>query len=80
MPNIVGLELEAAQAALTGAGVLNASAIGYFGSWPITVNWQTPAFAADTVLSQSVTAGNQVAANSPITLGVSIPKTAVAYP
>lgn len=39
MPNLYGLNLQEAEQALTLAGVLNQSALGYFGSWPISVQW-----------------------------------------
>jgi hypothetical protein len=41
MPNIVGLELPAAQLALQTAGVLVPASLGYFGAWPIGVSWVT---------------------------------------
>lgn len=40
MPNVVGEPLSEAQALLEGAGVLVPSAIGYFGTWPITAKWE----------------------------------------
>jgi len=39
MPNVVGLELQAAEKALQSAGVLVPSTLGYFGQWPITAKW-----------------------------------------
>lgn len=42
MPNLVGLNLQAAEAALESAGVINLSTLGYFGSCPITANWVAP--------------------------------------
>lgn len=39
MPNLYGLNLQEAQQALQAAGVLNLSALGYFGTSPISVLW-----------------------------------------
>lgn len=80
MPNVVGLQLGTAQATLQSAGVLVPSAIGYFGTWPITVKWQKSSYPLLTVLSQSVNSGNTVAANAPLSLGVAQVAVSVAYP
>ena len=79
MPNVVGLRLEDAQNSLTTAGVLVPSSIGYFGTWPITVNWTT-ATPFDVVTAQSPASSTTVTANSAVTLTVSNPKLGVVYP
>lgn len=69
MPNLVGLELSAAQAALQATGVLNLSSIGYFGNWPITVQWVSEALAslwtADTSL---ITADSDITVDTSMAL------------
>lgn len=80
MPNLVGLELYSAQAALQSAGILVPASIGYFGIWPIGVLWQKSTFPSATVLTQSIASGNPTTVNTPLTLGVSQYRTAVAYP
>lgn len=80
MPNIVGLELPAAQLDLQNAGVLVPGSIGYFGTWPITVKWGASASAVNVVTAQSPASGGNVAANSAVTLSVSEPKVGVVYP
>jgi len=79
MPNVVGLGLSAAQIALEAAGVLDLGSIGYFGTWPITVNWTT-ATPFDVVSAQSPDSGATVSANSAVTLTVNNPKLGVVYP
>lgn len=80
MPNVVGLELAAAEASLTTAGVLNTSTLGYFGTWPITAVWQSGAVAPTVVITQSPANGASVAVNASVTLHVAVPKISVAYP
>lgn len=80
MPNVVGLPFYTAQASLQAAGVLVPGSVGYFGTWPITPIWRQSSTPIYQVLSQSINAGNTVAANVPITLGVSEPKVAVIFP
>jgi hypothetical protein len=80
MPNVVGLELGTAQAALQAAGVLVLGAIGYFGTYPVSVSWRKSASPPLTVLSQSINSGNSVAANAALTLGVAQPPMAVVFP
>lgn len=79
MPNVVGLGLSDAQASLQTAGVLVTSSLGYFGTWPITINWQT-ASPFDIVTAQSPASSTTVTANSTVTLTVSNPKLGVVYP
>lgn len=79
MPNVVGLNLNAAQSSLQTAGVLVPSSLGYFGTWPITVNWRT-ASPFDIVTAQSPASSTNVTANSSVTLTVSNPKLGVVYP
>ncbi len=79
MPNVVGLGLSDAQASLQTAGVLVPSSIGYFGTWPITVNWTTGT-TFELVTAQSPASSTTVTANSAVTLTVNNPKLSVAYP
>jgi beta-lactam-binding protein with PASTA domain len=80
MPNLVGAELSATQAALQSAGVLNPNSLGYFGTWPITVKWQTSAAPKGTVTAQSPSSGANVGVNPAINLMVSSFPMASAYP
>lgn len=80
MPDVVGLGLDAAQASLQTAGVLDTSSLGYFGAWPITVNWSTSANRFDTVTAQSPSSGATVTANSAVTLTVTNKSLGVVYP
>lgn len=80
MPNVVGLELPAAQQALQSAGVLVLSSIGYFGTWPITVTWQRSTKPPSTVTAQSPANGANVAANAPVSLTAAEFPFGVAYP
>ncbi len=38
-PNVVGLPYSMAQEALEASGAVNPAALGYFGTWPITIQW-----------------------------------------
>lgn len=80
MPNLVGQELDNAQALLQAAGVLVPANIGYFGIWPITALWQQSILPPSTVLTQSVAQGATIAANAAISLGVSQPPISVCFP
>lgn len=79
MPNVVGMTLEDAQDSLKSSGVLVTSSIGYFGTWPITVNW-TATSPFDVVTGQSPASTTTVSANSSVTLTVSNPTLGVVYP
>lgn len=68
MPDVVGLELETAQGTLQTAGVIDPNSIGYFGTWPITVTWETLDYPGGTVTTQSPAAGVMVSVNPSITL------------
>lgn len=53
MPNIVGRDLQDATAMLEDAGVIDLSQIGYFGLWPLNVDWITDTQASpNTVIQQ----------------------------
>lgn len=54
MPNLIGLELSEAETSLQSAGVLNPNAIGYFGTWPIRVMWQSVGLAALILTADSI--------------------------
>ena len=79
MPNVVGLNLEAATLSLENAGVVVLSSIGYFGTWPISVTWQT-ASPFNNVTAQNPSQGATVTANSSVILTVNNPKQSIAYP
>lgn len=69
MPNVVGLQLPTAQAALQTNGVLVLTSLGYFSTWPITVTWKAgTGKVPGTVTAQNPSNGSQVAANSAIAL------------
>jgi beta-lactam-binding protein with PASTA domain len=80
MPNVVGLGIPAAQAALQSAGVLVLASIGYFDTWPVSVRWAPSANKPGTVTAQSPSNGANVAANAAIVLNVSEFRLGVAYP
>lgn len=80
MPNVVGLIYEDAQTSLITAGVLVPGSIGYFGTWPITINWIKSTKAVFFVTAQSPASTTTVTPNSSVTLTVSQPPFSVAYP
>ena len=80
MPNLIGMELSETQSVLQSSGVLDANAIGYFGTWPITVTWKSSASVKGTVTAQSPSSGATVAVNPSIALTVSDLPVAVVYP
>lgn len=79
MPNLVGLNLQEAEATLESAGVINLSTLGYFGVWPITATWVAGA-KAGIVQAQSPASSSQVVANSPIALTLGQYAVGVSYP
>lgn len=80
MPNLVGLGIPAAQAALQSAGVLVPASIGYFDTWPISVRWSPSANTPGTVTAQSPSNGATVAANAAVALTASEYRLGVVYP
>jgi hypothetical protein len=62
MPDLFGLGLAEAEDVLEAAGVVVPSAIGYFGTWPISVNWTEPLPANELFFADS----NLIDADSPI--------------
>ena len=80
MPNLIGMQLSGTQVALQAASVLNSNSIGYFGTWPIKVNWQPSASPKGTVTAQSPSSGATVAVNPSINLTVSDLPVGVVYP
>lgn len=80
MPNVVGLQIPAAQLALQNAGVLAPASIGYFGTWPISITWRQQAGTPGVVTAQSPTNGATVAANAAVTLTATEYRLGVAYP
>lgn len=80
MPNLIGLELPAAELALKNAGVLAPASLGFFGNWPISVTWVANSKAPGVILTQSPSASATVAANASVTLTASQPSMSIAYP
>lgn len=91
MPNVVGQNLGSAQTSLQTSGVLVPSAIGYFGTWPITITWTPPTATRQNldgaekpsyyvVTGQTPAANSAIAANGSVTLTVTSPFNSVAYP
>jgi hypothetical protein len=92
MPNVVGQYLWEAIQLLQNAGVFNPAAIGYFGTYPISVVWvplppeppvasgPTPASQPFWVIAQSITPNTLVAINAPIILNVWEPDKGVVFP
>lgn len=91
MPSVIGQNLGSAQASLITNGVLVPNSIGYFGMWPITVNWTPPTVIRPSldgtakpsyyvVTAQTPAANATIAANGSVTLTVTSPFTGVAYP
>lgn len=84
-PNVVGMLLPQAQQTLQDAGALVISEIGYFGKWPITINW-TGNFVAGTLIKPGVVIAQKPApltpikANAPIVLTVQSEPTSIATP
>ena len=72
MPNVLGLEYEAALASMVTAGV-RAVPLGYFQPDPVALQWlRDPRYASSVVLAQYPFAGTTgVVANAPATLLVS---------
>lgn len=80
MPNLIGLELAAAEKALETAGILVPASLGYFSAWPITVTWIASTSPPTVITAQSPAAAATVAANASVTLTASQPPISVAYP
>lgn len=80
MPNVVGLQIPAAQLALQNAGVLVPASIGYFGTWPITVRWLSQAGTPGVITAQSPANGVTVAANASVSLTATEYRVGVVYP
>lgn len=80
MPNVVGLELTEAETSLETAGVLNLAAIGYFGTWPITVDWIEAEVEPFFITAQSPAPNTTIGQNSTVTLTVANAPIGVVYP
>ncbi len=78
MPNVVGLEYEAALASMVTAGV-RVLPLGYFVTDPVTLDW-TVGGTPFVVTAQNPSSGAAVAANAAVALTVYAPPMAVAYP
>lgn len=80
MPDVVGLTLADAQASLQTAGVLDLTSLGYFSTWPVTVDWRTSSSPFETVTAQSPASSSTVTENSSVTLTVAAASVGVVYP
>ena len=88
MPNLVGLNIWEAMALLQSVGIFVPSAIGYFGTFPISVQWipvPVPPSPYDLkqdfiVTAQSLAAGLRAQVNQAIMLTVYEPAVGVAFP
>ncbi len=78
MPNVIGLEYEAALASMVTAGV-RVLPLGYFQVDPVTLTW-TPGSPPYVVSAQNPSASATVSANAAVALTVSAPAVSVAYP
>lgn len=81
MPNVVGLEYEAALVSLVAAGV-RVLPLGYFQTDPVTLSWiPRGAVGSGVVTAQSPASGtSNIAANSAVNLTVANYAVSVAYP
>lgn len=79
MPNVIGLEYEAALASMVTAGV-RVLPLGYFQTDPVILIWAKSSVSPNVVTAQAPWYGATLAANSAVTLTVSSPPMAVAYP
>lgn len=85
-PSVIGLPLQMAQQALQDAGVLVPAQIGYFGAWPITIDWVQSGVMAGTlmgpgiVIGQHPLAGSAIHVNAPVVLTVTEVPLSVATP
>lgn len=77
MPNVVGLEFQAALTAMVVAGV-RVLPLGYFQADPVTLTWVRSTVKPTFVTAQSPANGAVVAANSAATLTISAPPVSVA--
>lgn len=79
MPDVVGLEYEAALASMVSAGV-RVLPLGYFQTDPVILVWGPSSVPPNVVTAQNPAATTPVVANSSVTLTVSNPPLGVAYP
>ena len=79
MPNVIGLEYEAALASMVTAGV-RVLPLGYFQNDPVTLIWSAVSERPYVVSAQNPSASATVAANSAVSLTVSSPPMSVASP
>jgi hypothetical protein len=84
-PNLIGLPLAMAQQALEQSGALNPVALGYFGTWPITILWQS-AGPQGALMEPGIVTGQlpapftAITVNAPIVLTVTEAPVSVATP
>lgn len=85
-PNVVGLTVQMAQQSLEAAGALNPTRVGYFGNWPVSINWVQNGTSLGTlmnpgiVVAQSPAAGSVIHVNAPIVLTVNEVPVSLATP
>ena len=80
MPNVVGLLYEAALASMVTAGV-RVLPLGYFQVDPVVLTWaRSDTIKPNVVTGQTPNSGATLAANAAVTLAVSAPPMALAYP
>ncbi len=80
MPNVVGMNLQEAVQALEAATVLNTNYLGYFGQWPITVEWEPEAGPRGIIASQTPAANAEIAVNGAISVTVANYPVSIIYP
>jgi hypothetical protein len=87
MPTVTGQLLADAIALLQSSGVLVPASIGYFGTYPISAKWNRATIKNGAispipgiVTAQSISAGTNVSANTPVILTVNEYPIAVVFP
>lgn len=80
MPNVLGEEYVLALNNLQTAGVVNPSSIGYFGTYPVTIDWIKSTKTPGSVTAQSPVSGTTVAVNSAVILTVSQFPVGIVFP
>ncbi len=84
-PNVVGLPYSMAQESLEASGAVNPAALGYFGTWPITILWTSSAVAGvlmqpGIVIAQDPLPFSVIVENAPVILTVTESPVSIATP
>ncbi len=79
-PNVVGLPYLIAQEALQTSGAVNPAALGYFGTWPITILWLTTDVASGILMEPGIVTEQFPLPFSPIVENAPILLTVTEYP